>query len=115
MSALPVPTARRSWLAHISAALGLSALLGVLCFHFPELLTSRDFRAVYTEVFARHLLLFGLIAAFTTGTFAILRGRNRRVAMLGVGSAAVAVCWAAPPCISTRSTPRRSRWDWTGS
>jgi sterol desaturase/sphingolipid hydroxylase (fatty acid hydroxylase superfamily) len=91
MSALPVPTARRSWLAHISAALGLSALLGVLCFHFPELLTSRDFRAVYTEVFARHLLLFGLIAAFTTGTFAILRGRNRRVAMLGVGSAAVAV------------------------
>ena len=83
MSALPVPTARRSWLAHISAALGLSALLGVLCFHFPELLTSRDFRAVYTEVFARHLLLFGLIAAFTTGTFAILRGRNRRVAMLG--------------------------------
>ena len=91
MSALPVPTARRSWLAHISAALGLSALLGVLCFHFPELLTSRDFRAVYTEVFARHLLLFGLIAAFTTGTFAILRGRNRRVAMLGVGSAAIAV------------------------
>jgi hypothetical protein len=91
MSALPVPTARRSWLAHISAALGLSALLGVLCFHFPELLTSRDFRAVYTEVFARHLLLFGLIAAFATGTFAILRGRNRRVAMLGVGSAAVAV------------------------
>jgi hypothetical protein len=81
-------TARRSILAYASAFLGLSALLGVLCFHFPELLTSRDFRAVYTEVFARHLLLFGLIAAFTTGTLAILRGRNRRVAMLGVGSAA---------------------------
>jgi len=53
-----------SWLAHISAGLGLSALLGVLCFHFPELLTSRDFRAVYTEQFARNLLLIGLVAAF---------------------------------------------------
>ncbi len=82
---------RRSWLAHISAGLGLSALLGVLCFHFPELLTSRDFRAVYTETFARQLLLFGLVAAFASGTFAILRGRDRRVAMVGVGSAALAV------------------------
>ena len=51
---------RKSWLAHISAGLGLSALLGVLCFHFPELLTSRDFRAVYSETFARQLLLFGI-------------------------------------------------------
>jgi len=91
MTATPAPRARRSWLSHISAGLGLSALLGVLCFHFPDLLTSRDFRAVYTETFARNLLLFGLVAAFASGTFAILRGRDRRVAMLGVGSAALAV------------------------
>lgn len=90
---MPDPAARppRSWIAHVSAGLGLSALLGVLCFHFPELLTSRDFRAVYTEGFARQLLLFGLVAAFLSGTVAILRGRNRRTAMLGVGSAALAV------------------------
>ena len=31
------------------------------------------------------------MAAFLCGTFAILRGRDRRVAMLGVGSAALAV------------------------
>lgn len=99
----------------MSAGLGLSALLGVLCFHFPELLTSRDFRAVYSEAFARHLLLFGLVAAFVSGTFAILRGRNRRVAMLGVGARRWRCCWAAPPCISTRSSPLRSRSDWTGS
>ena len=91
MTTSPTPRARRSWLSHISAGLGLSALLGVLCFHFPELFTSRDFRAVYTETFARNLLLFGLVAAFASGTFAILRGRDRRVAMLGVGSAALAV------------------------
>lgn len=82
---------QRSWLAHISAGLGLSALLGVLCFHFPELLTSRDFRAIYTEQFARQLLLAGLVAAFLLGTVSILRNRNKRVAMVGVGAAAVSV------------------------
>jgi sterol desaturase/sphingolipid hydroxylase (fatty acid hydroxylase superfamily) len=82
---------RRSWFAHLSAGLGLSSLFGVLCFHFPELLTSRDFRRVYTEEFARNLLLLGLVAAFVLGTVAILRGRDRRVALLGVGSATLAV------------------------
>lgn len=81
----------RSWFAYMSAGLGLSAFIGVLCFHFPQLLTSRDFRQVYTEEFARHLLLIGLIAAFVLGTLAILRGRNKRVALLGVVSAACAV------------------------
>ncbi len=109
-----MPT-RRSWLAHISAGLGLCALLGVLCFHFPELLTSREFRAAYTEDFARRLLLVGLVAAFVLGTISILRGRDRRVALVGVGSAALAVLLGARRCISTRSNPRRSRWDWTGS
>jgi sterol desaturase/sphingolipid hydroxylase (fatty acid hydroxylase superfamily) len=83
-------TPRRSWFAYLSAALGLLALLGVLCFHFPELLTSRDFRATYTEQFARRLLLVGLIAAFILGTLAILRNRDRRVALLGVGTAGLA-------------------------
>jgi sterol desaturase/sphingolipid hydroxylase (fatty acid hydroxylase superfamily) len=82
---------QRSWLAYISAGLGLLALIGVLCFHFPELLTSRDFRAVYTEQFARQLLLFGLVASFVLGTIAILRNRNKRVALIGVGSAGLAI------------------------
>src|SRR5690606_24719795 len=83
--------APRSWTAHIAAALGLLSLLGVLCFHFPELLTSPEVRATYTEGFARRLLLVGLAGAFVLGTVAVLRRRNRRVAMLGVGSAAIAV------------------------
>lgn len=82
---------RHSWLASISALLGLASLAGVLCFHFPELLTSREFRQVYTEAFARGLLLAGLVASFVCGTLAILRGRGRRVALAGVGSATLAV------------------------
>lgn len=89
MTALPQP--RRSWLAYIAAFLGSSSLAGVICFHFPQLLTSRDFRQVYTEVFARQLLLVGLVAAFVLGTLAILRGRNKRVALIGVVTATLAV------------------------
>ena len=86
-----VPPVGRSTLAYSSALLGLLAFLGVLCFHFPDLLTSRDFRNVYTEPFARRLLLVGLVAAFVMGTVSILRGRDRRVAMVGVGGATLAV------------------------
>ncbi|HEX5693980.1 MAG TPA: sterol desaturase family protein, partial [Arenimonas sp.] len=84
-------TPSRSWTAHIAALLGLSSLLGVLCFHFPELLTSREFRQIYTEGFARGLLLVGLVAAFALGTLAVLRGWDRRVALVGVGAATLAV------------------------
>lgn len=82
---------KRSYAAYSSALLGLLSLFGVLCFHFPDLLTSREFRAVYSETFARHLLLVGLVAAFLLGTLAILRDRNKRIALIGVGGATLAV------------------------
>ncbi len=105
---------RLSWFAYLSAGLGLSALLGVLCFHFPQLLTSRDFRAVYTEGFARQLLLIGLIAAFVLGTIAILRNRDRRVAMTGVGAASLAVLLGGATVHFDRiaSTPYSLGLDW---
>ena len=67
---------KRSWFAYLSAGLGLLALLGVLCFHFPELLTSREFRNTYQEGFARQLLLFGLIGVYFTFRF-VRRGYAR--------------------------------------
>src|SRR5688500_10644274 len=85
------PLAKRSILAYSSALLGVLARLGVLCFPFPALLTSRDFRQAYTEEFARNLMLTGLVLAFLMGTFAILRGRDRTPALVGVGSATLAV------------------------
>jgi len=83
--------ARRSILAYSSALLGVLAVLGVLCFHFPELLTSKEFRGAYSEEFARNLLLSGLVAAYVMGTVATLLGRDRRVALVGVGAATFAV------------------------
>ncbi|MBL8269319.1 sterol desaturase family protein [Steroidobacter sp.] len=105
---------RRSWFAYLSAALGLASLLGVLCFHFPELLTSRDFRAAYTEEFARRLLLIGLIAAFVLGTVAVLRNTNKRVALTGVVSAGLAVLLggATIQFDAIESTPFSLGLDW---
>ncbi|MFC7502931.1 sterol desaturase family protein [Nocardioides sp. CPCC 206347] len=74
-----------------SMVLGLGSLVAVLCFHFPELLTSQEFRAVYSEGFARRLLLIALSFAFIAGTFAILRDQHKRLAFIGVGSATIAV------------------------
>lgn len=77
--------------AATSCFLGVLALFSVVCFHFPDLLTSRELRAVYTEDFARSLLLVGLAAAFITGTVAVLRDQHKRLAFTGVGAATVAV------------------------
>ena len=81
----------RLFLPYVSCLLGVLSLLAVLCFHFPDLLTSREFRAVYTDGFARGLLLFGLVASFMLGTAAVLRDQSRRVALAGVGAATLAV------------------------
>ncbi|RYI99995.1 MAG: sterol desaturase family protein, partial [Actinomycetales bacterium] len=70
---------------------GVLSLLGVLCFRFPEQLTSAELRAVYSTDFARGLLLFGLVATFVLGTAAILRDQRRPLALVGVGAATIAV------------------------
>ncbi len=108
------PNPARSWMAHMSAGLGILSLLGVLCFHFPELLTSKEFRATYSEALARNLLLIGLIAAFAMGTLAILRNRNRRIALTGVISAALAVLLggATVHFNEIESTPYSLGLDW---
>lgn len=82
---------KRSWSAGLSCAMGLLSLLGVACFYFPEALTSQQFRTLYSESFARHLLLAGLTGAFVLGVSAIMRGRDRRAALIGVVSAGIAV------------------------
>ncbi len=102
------------WMASLSVFLGLSSLLAVLCFHFPEWLTSREFRQVYTEGFARNLVLLGLVLAFGCGLSSLLRGRARRWSMLGIGSATLAVMLggATVPFDPIRASPFTLGLDW---
>ena len=105
---------RRSFIAYSSALIGLLSLFAVFCFHFPEALTSREFRSVYSETFARHLLLVGLVLAFACGTFAVMRDRNKRVALIGVGSATLAVLFGGTnvQLDSIGATPYSLGLDW---
>ncbi len=76
---------------YVSCFLGILSLLAVLSFHFPELLTSQEVRAIYTETFARHLLLGGIATSFFLGTLAILKDQHRRVALAGLGTSTIAL------------------------
>ncbi len=103
------------FLAATSCFLGVLSLAAVLCFHFPDLLTSRELRAVYTEGFARTLLLVGLAAAFFTGTLAVLRDQHKRWAFTGVGTATLAVVLGGTTVEfdgPVRSTPYSLGLDW---
>lgn len=76
---------------YISAALGLLSLCAVLCFLFPEWLTFAEFRKVYSEQFARTVLLVGLVASFSLGTLNILLNRRKRLGFTGIAASGLAV------------------------
>ncbi|AMB84604.1 hypothetical protein AWM79_04475 [Pseudomonas agarici] len=76
---------------YISAALGLLSLLAVLCFLFPEWLTTSELRKVYDEQFARTLLLFGLLLSFSLGTLNILLNGHKRLGITGIIASGLAV------------------------
>jgi sterol desaturase/sphingolipid hydroxylase (fatty acid hydroxylase superfamily) len=101
--------------ASVSCFLGVLSLFTVLCFHFPELLTTPEFRAVYTEQFARTMLLVGIAAAFVTGTVAVLLDQHKRRALVGVGTATAAVLLGGsdvPFDGPVNSTPYALGLDW---
>lgn len=81
----------KGWLSgYTSATLGLLSLCGVLCFRFPALLTSEEFRAAYSTDFARRLLFFSLVASYVLGIISYGLNRSKTAAWIGMGSALLA-------------------------
>jgi len=74
----------------LSVALGGLSLLAVLCFRYPEILTTPDLREVYPVPLLRGVLfvalLLGLLSSFTS--LALSRRR-------GLGLAGITLCAAA--------------------
>lgn len=107
-------TTDRRLLPYTACWFGVLSLLAVLCFHFPELLTSQEFRAVYTSDFARGLLLFGLAATFLVGTVAVLADQRRRIALVGLVCATLAVLLggSSVPMDAIEATPYSLGIDW---
>lgn len=67
-----------------SVFLGVSSLIAVLCFHFPEYLTTPELRASYPIEWLRDLLRFGMFAAVAFGTLSFFLGGTKRLGFLGL-------------------------------
>ncbi len=74
----------------ISVLLGACCLLGALCFHFPEYLTTPELRATYDVALLRDLLAAGLIGAAALGTVSMLLWKSRALGFTGVALALAA-------------------------
>jgi lathosterol oxidase len=68
----------------LSAALGLLGFGAVLCFHFPDLLTTPEARALYPVPWVRGLLHLVLVASFVLGVISLSLRRNKALGTVGV-------------------------------
>ena len=75
---------------YLSALLGLLSLFGVLCFRFPSLLTSEQFRAAYTQEALRSILFWALLAAYFSGIISYALNRSKCLSWIGIGSSLLA-------------------------
>jgi len=75
----------------ISIFLGALSLAGILCFKFPEQLTTPEFREVYTPAIVENLMLGAIIATFLFALVSILLAKNKKLAVYGVALGTMAV------------------------
>lgn len=74
----------------LSAALGLIGLGAVVCFRYPDLLTTPGARALYPLPYIRALLHLVLVVAFVLGAVSLALRRNKALGTVGVVSTLVA-------------------------
>ncbi len=74
-----------------SVALGTLSLLAVLCFLFPDLLTTPSLRAGYDLRLMRSLLAAGLLFSAAFGALTFLLNRQKRMGALGLLLTAVSI------------------------
>jgi lathosterol oxidase len=71
--------------AYVAFTLGALSVLAVLCFRFPEYLTTPDLREAYDVDLLRNLLRASMTASLALGAFAFARSRDaKRFAALGL-------------------------------
>lgn len=99
---------------YLSAVLGLLGLCGVLCFRFPALLTSEQFRQAYSQEFVRTLLFWVLVVAYFAGAVSFALNSSKRLAYVGMGSAFLASLIGGSRIVIEpfESTPYSFGLDW---
>jgi sterol desaturase/sphingolipid hydroxylase (fatty acid hydroxylase superfamily) len=76
---------------YISIFLATLVLLGILCFRYPEQLTTPEFREIYTKESMQILMAAGIIAAFFFALLSLILSKKLKWAITGSGIAALAI------------------------
>ncbi|HTA85173.1 MAG TPA: hypothetical protein VK729_02820, partial [Silvibacterium sp.] len=81
------------WSGILSAFFGFLAFGGVLCLHFPQFLTSDEFRPFYSLHAIRLLIQFLIVAAVAFGVISSLLRKKKTLALTGMLLAITATAW----------------------
>ena len=68
----------------VSIFLGLLSLIGLLCFRFPEWLTTPDLREVYTGEMVEKLIFGAIIVSFIFSLISFVLSKEKRYALIGL-------------------------------
>src|SRR5580704_7978986 len=68
----------------VSVTLGTLSVLGVLCFRFPDFLTTPQLRAAYTVDEMRYLLGAGMIFSASFGLITFILNRHKLMGAIGI-------------------------------
>jgi sterol desaturase/sphingolipid hydroxylase (fatty acid hydroxylase superfamily) len=81
------------WSGVLCVFFGFLAFGGVLCLHFPEFLTSAEFRPFYSLHAIRILIQFVIVAAVAFGVLSSLLRKKKTLALTGMLLAIAATAW----------------------
>lgn len=76
---------------YVSVFLSLLALGGLICFYFPEIFTTPEFREVYTAKSMKTLLTLTIIASLLFGLSNVLLSTDRKRGVLGIFIASLTI------------------------
>src|SRR4051812_27713908 len=96
----------------ISVVLGSLRILGVLCFHFPDFLTTPQLRQAYTADQMRYLLGAGMIFSAALGLITFILNRHKLMSATGIMLTLLAL-WGGGA--SVQVGPRYAAPGYTGS
>lgn len=99
---------------YLSALLGILCLMGVLCFYYPSMLTSEEFRAAYSTEVVRWILFICLVIAYFMGVVSFVLNRSKKLAVVGIISALIATLLGGSgvEVKAYESTPYSFGLDW---
>lgn len=69
---------------YLSIFLGVMSFLAVLCFHFPEYLTTKDLRAAYDVKLLQKVLMVAMWTSLFFGGLTFVLGKRKRMGAIGM-------------------------------